>query len=66
MTLTIMLARYRVPPIISPLPGASYYHISLLPGATYYYTSPLPGATYNVAHYRVPPIIMLARYLPLC
>ena len=54
----IMLARYQVPPLISPLPGATYYHISLLLRAIYYYTSPSLGATYYLARHRVPPIII--------
>ena len=50
----IMLARYRMPPVISLLPGVTYNYIGPLPGAIYYLgcyqvrriISLLPGATY--------------------
>ena len=54
---TYNLPHHRVPPIISPFPGASYHYVTLLPRATYFYITLLPAACCFLAHYRVPPLI---------
>ena len=58
----ILLARYLVPPVVSPLPGCTYYlacyqvppTVSLLLRTYHYNVSLLPISL--LARYRVPPI----------